>query len=91
MMMHLTLKPKSDVARIYISRKGGRGLIIAEDTVKLAILLYVLSHEEGLLIAGRRVDGDYEQHLGMIESVKEFKERRGNERSYVLKQKKLQG
>ena len=33
--------------------------------------------------------GDYEQHLGMIESVKEFKERRRNEQSNVLKQKKL--
>ena len=37
------------------------------------------------------MDGDYEQHLGMIESVKEFKERRRNERSNVLKQKKLHG
>ena len=32
-----------------------------------------------MLIAARRMDGDYEQHLGMIESVKEFKERRKNE------------
>ena len=37
------------------------------------------------------MDGDHEQHLGMIESVKEFKERRRNERSNVSKQKKLHG
>ena len=35
--------------------------------------------------------GDYDQHLGMIQSVKEFKERRRNERSIMLKQKELQG
>ena len=40
---------------------------------------YVVTSEEGLLIAARRVDGDYEQHRGMIEMVKEFKERRRNE------------
>ena len=58
-----------------------RGLISVEDTVKLAILgleRYVLTSEEGMLIAARRVDVDYEQHLRMIESVKEFKERRRN-------------
>ena len=40
---------------------------------------YILKSEEGLLIAARKVDGDYEQHLGIIESVKEFKERIKNE------------
>ena len=63
-------------------KDGRRGLIIVEGTVKLAILRlerYVITSEEGLLIAARRVDGDYEQHLGMIEMVKEFKERRRNE------------
>ena len=77
------MNPKSDIARMYLSRKeGGRRLISVEDTVKLAILeleRYILKSEEGLLIAARRVDGDYEQHLGMIKSVKEFKERRRNE------------
>ena len=57
-----------------MSRKeGGRGLINTEDRVKLLILglkRFVLTSEEGLLIAARRVDGDYQQHLGMIESVK---------------------
>ena len=95
MTMHQALNPKSDVTRIYLSRKEGeRGLISVEDTAKLAILgleRYVLTSEEGLLIAARRVDGDYEQHLGMIESVQEFKERRRNEQSNVLKQKKLHG
>ena len=59
-------------------------------TVKLAILgleRYVLASEEGLLIAARGVNGYYEQHLGMNESVKEFKERGRNEPTNVLKQK----
>ena len=39
MTMHRALNPKSDVARIYLSRKeGGRGLTSVEETVKLAIL-----------------------------------------------------
>ena len=95
MTMYWALIPKSDVARIYLSRKEGRrGLTSVEDTVRLAILgleRYVLTSEEGLLVAARRVDGDYEQHLGMTESVKEFKERRGNEQRNVLKQKNLHG
>ena len=37
------------------------------------------------------MDGDYEQYLRMAESGKEFKERRRNEKSNVLKQKKLHG
>ena len=40
----------------------------------LRIGRYVLKSEEGELTAARRVDGDYEQHLGMIESVKESNE-----------------
>ena len=79
MTMNWALNSKI-VARIYLSRKKrGRGLISVEDTVKLTILgpeRYVLTNEEGLLIAARRVDGDYEQHLGMNESMKEFKETR---------------
>ena len=73
MTMHRILNPKSDVDRIYLSRKEGRkGLISVEDKLKMAILgleRYVLTSEEKLLIAARRVDGDYEQHPGMIESV----------------------
>ena len=57
----------------------------------LCLEKYILISEEGLLIAARRVDGDYEKHLGNIESVKEFKERRRNERSNLSKQKKLHG
>ena len=57
----------------------------------LGLERYVLTSEEGLLIAARRVDGDYEQHLGMIASVKEFKEKRRKEQSNVLKQNKLHG
>ena len=72
MTMHQALNPKSGIARIYLSRKeGGRGLISVEETLKLAILgleTYVLTSEEGLVIVARRVDGDYEQQLGMIES-----------------------
>ena len=57
----------------------------------LGLKRYVLTSEEGLLIAARKVDGEYDQHLGIIESVKECNERRRNERSNVLKQKKLHG
>ena len=57
----------------------------------LGLERYILTNEEGLLIAARRVDREYVQYLGMIESAKEFKERRRNERSNVLKQKKLHG
>ena len=95
MAMHEALNHKRNVARIYLSRKEeGRGLKGDEDTVKLAILgleRYVLISKQRLLIVARREDGDYQQHLGMIESVKEFKERRRNERSNMLKQKKLHG
>ena len=71
--MHQALNPKSDGVRIYLSRtEGGRGLISVEDTVKFAILgleRHVLTSAEILLIATRRKDGDYEQHLGMTVSV----------------------
>ena len=69
MTMHWSLNPTSVVVRIYLSRKGGgRGLIIVEDRLKLALLgleRYILTSEEGLLIAARRMEGDYEQHMGM--------------------------
>ena len=72
MTIHWALNAKSEVARIYLSRKeGGRELISVEDIAKLAILgleRYVLTSEEVLLIAARRVNGDYEQHPGMTES-----------------------
>ena len=61
------------------------------DILGFDILGYVLPSEEELLITVREVYGDYEQHLGMIESVKELKQRRRNEQSNVLKQKKLHG
>ena len=63
MTLHWVMNPKSEVARIYLSRKeGGRGPISVEDTLKLAILgleRNLLTSKEGLLIAARRVDGDY--------------------------------
>ena len=37
------------------------------------------------------MNGDNEQHVGTIERVEEFKERRRNEQSNVLRQKKLHG
>ena len=55
--MHKGLHPKSNVDRLYISRKGGgRGLLNVEDTVHLAIiglLKYVGNSEERLLNAAR--------------------------------------
>ena len=82
MTIHQTLNGKSDEARIYLPRKEGRrGLKSVEDTVELAfpgLERYALASEKGLLIAARRMDGDYEQHLEMIVTVKELKEKRGN-------------
>ena len=89
MEMHRALNLKSDIARIHLSRKKeGRRLISVEGTVKLAILgleIYVLTSGQGLFIAARRVDGDYEQHLGMIESMKEFKERRRKKQRKIVR------
>ena len=55
MTMRRVLNPKCDVATTYLFRKeGGRRLISVENTIKLAILgleKYVLTSEEGLLIA----------------------------------------
>ena len=66
MTMHRALNPKSDIARIYLSRKNGeRGLTSVEDTVKLAILgleRYVLTSEEGLLIAATTTDKAFEKN-----------------------------
>ena len=62
------MNPNSDIARIYLSRKE-----------ELNSFECVLTSEEGLLILARRVDEDYEQQLRVIESVKEFKERRRND------------
>ena len=53
--MHWAFNPKSDIARIYLSRKDGcGGPIGVEDTVKLSIVWldrYVLTSEEGLPIS----------------------------------------
>ena len=57
------LHPKSDVDRLYISRKeGGRGLISIEDCVELAIRgleVYIHGSEERLIqaVTGDKVDG----------------------------------
>ena len=57
------LNPKSDVDRLYISRKeGGRGLISIKDCVELAIRgleVYVHRCEERLIQAarGEKIDG----------------------------------
>ena len=63
--MHKGLHPKSNVDRLYISRKeGGRGLLNVEDTVHLAIiglLKYVGNSEERLLNAARLEIQDLEK------------------------------
>ena len=56
------LHPKSDVDRLYIPRKGGRGLISIEDCVELAIRglkVYVHGNKERLIQAARgdKIDG----------------------------------
>ena len=63
--MHKGLHPKSNVNRLYISRKeGGRGLLNVEDTVHLAIiglLKYDGNSEEQLLNAARQALGHVEE------------------------------
>ena len=56
------LHPKSDVDRLYIPRKGGRGLIYIEDCVELAVRgleVYVNGSEDRLIQAarGEKIDG----------------------------------
>ena len=56
------LHPKSDVDRLYIPRKGGRGLTSIEDCVELAIRgleVYVHGSEERLIqvAGGDKIDG----------------------------------
>ena len=66
MTMHRALNPKSDITRIYLSRKDGqRGLTSVEDTVKLALPgleRYLLTSEEGLLIAATTADKIFEKN-----------------------------
>ena len=57
----------------------------------IAIIIIIIIIIIILTIIIIRVDEDYQQHLEMIESVKELTERRRNEQSNVLKQKKLHG
>ena len=77
------LHPKSNVDRLYISRKeGGRGLLNVEDTVHLAIigsLKYVGNSEERWLNAARQALG----HVEETETEKEYKIRRKNERKHA--------
>ena len=56
------LNPKSDVDRLYIPRKGGRGLTSIEDCVEFAIRgfqVYVHASEQRLIQAARgdKIDG----------------------------------
>ena len=75
-IIHSEFNPKINIVRINLSRKEGESeLISVEDT---GLEKYVLTNEKNLLMAARRSDGDYEQHLGMIEGVKEFNKRRIN-------------
>ena len=56
MTMHKALYPRDDVDRLYVSRKGGRGLTSIEDTVDASIQRcedYIEKHERGLITAIR--------------------------------------
>ena len=37
MTMHKALHPRDDVDRLYVSRKGGRGLVSIEDSIDASI------------------------------------------------------
>jgi len=56
--MHKALHPRDDIHRLYLSRKGGRGLMNVEDTVNLAIInleMYVKDSRESILTGTRGV------------------------------------
>ena len=71
--MYGALHPKSDVDRLYIPRKGGRGLKSIEDCVELAITgleVYVHGSEERLIHAAR---GDKTDGLEAVSVLKKSK------------------
>ena len=78
------LHPKSDVDRLYIPRKGGRGLISIEDCVELAIKgfeVYVHRSEERLIQAARGDQIDGLQAASVLRRLKKEKIRRLGEES----------
>ena len=91
MAMHGALHIKSNVDRLYLPRKeGGRGLISVEDTVEQAVVdleSYVKNSTESLLVAARKVNGDF----GDVESTAEVKQRKKEARKKNWRQKKLHG
>ena len=86
--MHKALHPKSNVDRLYISRKeGGRGLISIEDTTRVAILglqKYTQESEERLISATKKPED-------ISKTTKGFKSRRAQERKQIWTDKELQG
>ena len=88
MTMHKALHPKSNVDRLYLSRKeGGRGLISIEDTTRTAILglqKHIQKSEEKLITAARKPED-------ISETPKRFKSRRAKERKQNWTDKALHG
>ena len=84
--IYVALHPKSDVDRLYISRKeGGRGLISIEDCVELSIRgleVYVHGSEERLMQVAREENiNGLEAASGWKRSKKEKIRRLGGESS----------
>ena len=81
------LHPKSDVDKLYLPRKdAGRGLIVVEDCVELAVRgLEVYDHEseERLLQAGRR------DRVGDLESASVLKKEKKEKRLQNWEEKAL--
>ena len=81
------LHPKSDVDRLYLPRKdAGRGLIVVEDCVELAVRgLEVYDHEseERLLQAARR------DRVGDLESASDLKKEKKEKRLQNWEEKAL--
>ena len=90
MTMHKALHPKSDVDRLYISRRdGGRGLVSVEDAIETAIRgleNYAHESEERLLCGARSPDANREKL-----PVKEFKREKAKEREESWRTKTLHG
>ena len=56
-MMHKMLHPRNDINRIYVSRKGGRGLISIEDCIDSSIQKfedYIKTDKERLITAASK-------------------------------------
>ena len=86
--MNRALHPRDSVCRLYLPRKGGRGLIGVDDYVDLAVLSlrkYVSQNEDRLIVAARGND------MAERDNEEEFKKRKREERKTEWRETPLHG